>query len=101
MLSPLVDCVVFLITVTLSQTSIVSGERWTPGEPAVSHSGPSTDDGRSFALIPDVFKIRAKRGYYSNSYEYSMLINAGPPNSYMKDWITEEHNKYRRMVRRK
>ncbi|KJH53182.1 SCP-like protein [Dictyocaulus viviparus] len=58
----------------------------------ISFLGPS--------LMNETNAIRDKRNYYLNRYLYGhqLLVNPEPPNDYMKNWITYEHNRYRRMM---
>jgi hypothetical protein len=33
-----------------------------------------------------------------NSYQYNLLVSSEPPNNYLKQWITFEHNRHRKIV---
>uniref|UniRef100_A0A183BKT5 SCP domain-containing protein n=1 Tax=Globodera pallida TaxID=36090 RepID=A0A183BKT5_GLOPA len=69
----------------------------------VSHSGPTNALWGHEKLVPEqeLFARQKRRSYYPSSYGYSYSSSYGagnPPDTYQQNWITSEHNRYRRMV---
>ncbi|KAH7731930.1 LON-1 protein [Aphelenchoides avenae] len=74
------------------------------GEAEVSRSDPSNDDtnGNGNFVHTEPVRSRRKRSPYFNGYGTQgwpdLLLSSEAPNDYLKMWITNEHNRYRRMV---
>ncbi|TKR78310.1 hypothetical protein L596_019134 [Steinernema carpocapsae] len=60
------------------------------GEAEISHSGPADDEAAD----------REKRAVYYQDFNQfpNMLVSSEPPNDYLKMWITNEHNRFRKLV---